>query len=62
LYATLVFERTLRVGIARAVAVVDGVGIDNRRNGAFLAGELRLDAAPGAAIFCDRDPALDLDA
>ena len=51
----------LRKGIASGIAVVGGIGINEAADRAMLLGELRLEAAPAAAVARENDLALDAD-
>ena len=51
----------LRVGVADEEPVVPRVGVEDAADGAVLGGDLRLDAAPGAAVAGDHDLAADVD-
>src|SRR5262249_28898216 len=51
-----------RKRFASLEAVFAGVGVDEAAHGAVFAGDFRLDAAPGAAVFDDDDSAIDRNA
>ena len=55
LRAPLVAPRAFRVDVALKVAVVARVGVDEATDGPALGGDLRLDAAPRAAVARDDD-------
>src|SRR6185312_13819698 len=52
----------LRIRVARRVAIVVRIRINDAANGAVLVGELGLETTPAAAVPRDDDPALDADA
>ena len=61
LHALLRPERSLRIHVARVVAVVSRVRVDEAADRAVLVGDLGLDAAPSAAVARQDDLALDVD-
>ena len=61
LHALLRPERSLRIHVARVVAVVSRVRVDEAGDRAVLVGDLGLDAAPSAAVPRQDDLALDVD-
>ena len=52
----------LRINVAAIVAVVPRVGVNDAADGAVLGGYFGFDAAPRAAVACDDDLALHVDA
>src|SRR5262249_28235382 len=62
LRSSFISPRAGRIDVAREVAVVAGIGIDDAADGAVLSRDFRLDSAEGTSITDDYDLAADVDA